>query len=156
VHLPDTKGLRDIHVLIDAHGTDVHVFTLLGHDLPPTGADPMLDDTAKTQFKVRLEALAGQIEDAEEAGDADRSERLHGERDALIRHLAAATGLGGRSRLLGPETERARKTVSARVRDTLNKIDRVHPELARHLRDSLQMGTTCSYRPRRPVTWTLK
>ena len=156
VHLPDTKGLRDLQVLIGAHGTDVHVFTLLGQDLPSMGADPMLDETAKTQFKVRLDALASRIEEAEEAGDADRSERLHGERDALIRHLTAATGLGGRSRLLGPETERARKTVSARVRDTLSKIDRVHPGLARHLRDSLQMGTTCSYRPGRPVTWTLK
>jgi tetratricopeptide (TPR) repeat protein len=153
--LPDAKGLRDLHLLIGAQGTDVHVFTLLGHDLPPTGADPVLDDTAKARYKTRLAVLAAEIENAEAAGDADRSDRLHLERDALIKELAAATGLGGRSRLLGHETERARKTVSARVRDALSKIDRVHPDLARHLRGGLQMGTVCTYRPDRPITWTL-
>ena len=55
---------------------------------------------------------------------------LRNERDALIRELAAAAGLGHRDRKLGDEAERARKTVSARVRDALSKIGPVHPELA--------------------------
>ena len=54
---------------------------------------------------------------------------------------------------LGDETERARKTVSARVRDAVAKLDRVHPELAAHLRDALQMGTVCCYRPAEPTSW---
>ena len=69
--------------------------------------------------------------------------------------IAAATGLGGRPRRLGDETERARKTVSARVRDALSKIDRVHPTLAAHLRGALQMGTMCSYAPAERSTWDL-
>jgi hypothetical protein len=64
--------------------------------------------------------------------------------------------VGGRSRRLGDHAERARKTVSARVRDALTKIDSVHPTLATHLRSTLQMGTVCSYTPLEPTHWTLK
>ena len=74
----------------------------------------------------------------------ERAETLRSERDALIREIAAAAGLGGRDRKLGDETERARKTVGARVRDAQSKIERVHPELAAHLRSALQMGTVSS------------
>ena len=70
--------------------------------------------------------------------------------------LTVAAGLGGRSRRLGDDTERARKTVSARVRDALSKIEHVHPELADHLRRALQMGTVCSYAPSQPTTWTVR
>jgi hypothetical protein len=43
--------------------------------------------------------------------------------------------------------------VSARVRDALSKIERLHPELATHLRGALRMGTVCSYTPAEPTTW---
>ena len=155
VQLPDSKGLDDIATLIGAHGTDVHVLILVGHRLARMGADPVLDEKAKAAYKARLAGLAGEIEDAEDAGSPGRAEALRSERDALIRELAAAAGLGRRDRRLGDEAERARKTVSARVRDALAKIGQVHPELADHLRRSLRMGTLCSYSPAEPVTWKL-
>jgi hypothetical protein len=155
VQLPDTKGLGDIAALIGARGADVHVLTLVGHQLARMGADPVLDEKAKAAYQARLAALAGDIEDAEDAGQPERTEALRSERDALIRELTTAAGLGGRDRKLGDETERARKTVSARVRDALAKVGQVHPELADHLRNSLRMGTLCSYAPADPVTWKL-
>ena len=155
VQLPDSKGLGDIAALIAAHGADVHVLTLVGHGLARMGADPVLDEKAKAAYKARLAGLAGEIEEAEDAGQPGRAEALQSERDALIRELAAAAGLGRRDRKLGDEAERARKTVSARVRDALAKIGQVHPELAGHLRSSLRMGTLCSYSPAEPVTWKL-
>ena len=97
----------------------------------------------------------GEIEEARELGHTARAGRLADERDALIRELAAATGFGGRDRRLGDEIERARKTVGARLRDSLTKIDRVHPLLATHLRESVRMGTTCSYTPATPTSWKL-
>ena len=153
VQLPDSKGLGDLAVLIDAHGADVHVLTLLGHKLARMGADPVLDERAKAAFKSRLDHLAQEIDDADAAGSPERAKTLQSERDALIHELAAAAGLGGRDRRLGDETERARKTVSARVRDALSKIERLHPELATHLRGALRMGTVCSYTPAEPTTW---
>ena len=153
--LPDSKGLGDIATLIEAHGADVHVLTLVGHRLARMGGDPVLDEKAKAAYKARLAGLAGEIEDAENAGRPGRAEALGAERDALVRELAAAAGLGRRDRKLGDEAERARKTVSARVRDALSKIGQAHPELADHLRSSLRMGTLCSYSPAEPVTWKL-
>jgi hypothetical protein len=156
VQVPDSKGLADIAALIGAHGADVHVLTLTGHRLARLGADPVLDERAKRAYQARLAGLAGDIEDAEDTGRPGRAEALRSERDALIRELAAAAGLGRRDRKLGDEAERARKTVSARVRDALAKIGPVHPELADHLRSSLRMGTLCSYSPAEPVTWTVR
>jgi hypothetical protein len=151
--LPDSKGLADIAILIGAHGADVHVLTLVGNKLARMGADPVLDERAKAAFKSRLEDLAREIDAADAAGSPERAEKLCSERDALIRHLAAAAGLGGRDRRLGDEAERARKTVSARVRDALSKIEPVHPELATHLRGALRMGTTCCYTAAGSTTW---
>ena len=94
--LPDTKGLADVAVLIGARGADVHVLTLVGSELPRTGADPVLDEQAKAAYKLRLDRLAGEIDAADAAGRAERAEELHAERAALIRELAAAAGLGGR------------------------------------------------------------
>jgi hypothetical protein len=153
VQLPDSKGLGDLAVLLGAHGADVHVLTLVGHKLARMGADPVLDEQAKAAFKSRLDHLAQEIEDADATGSVERARTLQSERDALIRELAAAAGLGGRDRRLGDETERARKTVSARVRDALSKIERLHPELATHLRGALRMGTVCSYTPAEPTMW---
>jgi hypothetical protein len=156
VRLPDSKGLADIAALIGARGADVHVLTLVGHDLARMGADPVLDQQAKAAYRARLAGLAADIEDAEAAGSDGRAEALRSEREALIHELAAAAGLGHRDRRLGDEAERARKTVSARVRDALAKIGQVHPELAGHLRGSLRMGTRCSYSPAEPTRWKWK
>jgi hypothetical protein len=158
-------GCASYHAAVDHHlgalaaslgdtaAADVHVLTLVGHHLARMGADPVLDQRAKRSYQERLACLAEDIEDAETAGRAGRAEVLRNERDALIRELAAAAGLGHRDRKLGDEAERARKTVSARVRDALSKIGPVHPELAVHLRGSLRLGTRCSYSPPVGVTW---
>jgi hypothetical protein len=159
VHLPDAKGLRDLATIIGAHGAEVHVRELVdpeaGAAIVGTGADPVLDERAKAQYRRRLDELADQIGEAEELGHSTRAGKLTDQRTALIRELAAATGFGGRDRRLGDETERARKTVGARLRDSLRRIDRVHPQAAAHLREAVRIGTSCSYQPVEPTTWRL-
>jgi hypothetical protein len=49
--------------------------------------------------------------------------------------------------------ERARKAVTMRIATAVRAIESVHPELARHLRNSVSTGRFCGYRPDRPVTW---
>ena len=158
-HLPDAKGLRDLARIIGARGTEVHVRELVDPDAAAavvgTGSDPVLDERAKAQYRRRLNELAGRIDEAEELGHSAFATELTDERTALIRELAAASGFGGRDRRLGDESERARKTVGARLRDSLRRINRVHPLLAAHLRAAVRVGTTCSYRPASPTTWRL-
>jgi hypothetical protein len=131
----------------------VHVFELLGVERPAAGADAVLDGPAKAAYRVRLADLDEEIAAADADRDLGRAARHRAERDFLVRELAAATGLGGRSRLLGDETERARKTVLARIRHVLARLDRVHPALAAHLAGSIRTGTRCAYLPAEPTTW---
>jgi hypothetical protein len=56
---------------------------------------------------------------------------------------------------LGDEAERARKAVTARIRDTLRRLDEAHPELAAHLRAAVSTGSTCLYQPAEPVHFRL-
>ena len=153
-HLPDAKGLRDIATLLAAPHQPIHVHTLLGHHVP-AGADPVLDHRAVAEFRARLADLRADIDEAEQWGDPHRAERARAEQDALTAQLRAAHGLGGRTRRLGDDTERARKTVTARIRDVLRRVERAHPDLADHLRGALHTGTHCSYTPDPPRHWRL-
>jgi hypothetical protein len=150
VRLPDTKGLRDLHVLVSRPGTAVSAVSLLDPEVVPAarlGGDAVLDDEAKRGYRKRLDQLDGEIDRAAELGDDARAARLDRERAALLDELRTAAGLAGRTRRLGDEAERARKTVTARIRDTLRKLDESHPGLAAHLRATVSTGAACVYRP---------
>jgi hypothetical protein len=108
----------------------------------PRPVDPILDQRARADIRKRLQQLDRAIAEAEESGDA-AAERRRDERDALLRELRVATGLGGRRRTLVDPVERARKAVSGRIRDSIEKIRVALPELASHLDDSITTGTFC-------------
>jgi hypothetical protein len=153
VRVPDSKGLHDLAVLLGSPGEEVHVRELLGIDEPATGADLVLDARARAEYRARLGELAEEVDDAEAANDLERAARARDERDFLIAELTAATGLGGRPRRLADETDRARKTVTARIRYTIGRLERVHPALAAHLARCVHTGVRCGYTPDRPVVW---
>jgi hypothetical protein len=162
IHFPDAKGLHDLHVLLARPGEPVAAVDLLnpaGGDLVRAarrlGGDPVLDDEAKARYKQRLTQLDDEIDRAALRDGKDTVATLTRERDALLEELRAAAGLAGRTRRLGDEAERARKTVTARIRDTLRKLDERHPELAAHLRETVSTGATCLYAPQHPVAWRL-
>ncbi|WP_030342622.1 ATP-binding protein [Streptomyces californicus] len=162
VHVPDAKGLRDLHSLLGLPGTDVPAVRLLapeGGELVlaagQLGGDPVLDDEAKRRYKQHLDRLDAAMDRAAARDDARQVEAYDRERQALLDELRTAAGLGGRARRLGDQTERARKTVTARIRDTLRKLDPLHPALAAHLRASVTTGTTCAYRPDPTPDWQL-
>lgn len=162
VHVPDAKGLRDLHSLLGLPGADVPAVRLLapeGGDLVVAagqfGGDPVLDEEAKRRYKEHLDRLDAEIDRAAARDDSQQVEKYGRERQALLDELRTAAGLGGRTRRLGDQTERARKTVTARIRDTLRKLDTLHPALAAHLKASVTTGTTCAYRPERSPDWRL-
>ncbi|UBU18133.1 ATP-binding protein [Nonomuraea gerenzanensis] len=160
VHLPDSKGLADLRILLARPGSDVPAVELLN---PPggqvviaargMGGDDVLDDEARTRYRRRLELLDEEIDRAVHLGQDHRAADLDAERQALLDELRAAAGLGGRPRRLGDEAERARKAVTNRIRNTLRQLDQRHPELAAHLRASVSTGSTCRYQPASEVSW---
>jgi hypothetical protein len=162
VPLRDAKGLRDLAILLATPGREVAATELVtgvadaaAAGLAALGADPVLDDQARAAYRARLTQLDDELAEADRHHDIERSARLATERDALIDELTSAAGLGGRPRRLGDVTERARTTVTARIRDAIGRIERVHPELGRHLRASIVTGARCSYRPAETVRWSI-
>lgn len=150
VRVPDSKGLRDLHVLLGSPGEPVPAVSLLAPEAVASarlGGDPVLDDEAKARYRQRLARLDDEID---RAFDDDRAAALDRERAALLEELRAAAGLAGRTRKLGDEAERARKAVTARIRDALRKLDARHPGLAAHLRETVSTGATCVYSGREP------
>jgi hypothetical protein len=161
-HLPEAKGLRDLHTLLSRPSQDVPAVLLLDPEggrlvvaAARMGGDEVLDEEAKSRYRRRLAQLDEEIDRAAELGDDRRAAEFDRERAALLDELRAAAGLGGRTRRLGDEAERARKTVTARIRDVLRKLDRAHPELAAHLRASVSTGSTCRYQPADKIAWHL-
>jgi hypothetical protein len=105
VHVPDAKGLHDLHALLGQPGTDIPAATLLTADAPAEaeaarslGGDAVLDETAKAQYKRRLDELDDEIDRAVNFDDHDRAAALDREREALLDELRRAAGLGGPDR----------------------------------------------------------
>ncbi|MFB4317595.1 AAA family ATPase [Actinomadura sp. 21ATH] len=161
VHLPDAKGMRDLHCLLGAPGRDVAAVRLLNpvdaavETAASMGADAVLDDEAKARYRRRLDLLDEAVDRAVELGRDAEAAEYDRERQALIGELRRAAGLAGRARRLGDAGERARKTVTARVRNALRRIEDRHPELGAHLRESVSTGAACRYAPDREIAWRL-
>jgi hypothetical protein len=108
VRLPDSKGLRDLAVLVTRPGERTHVSELAGATgLPKADLGPVADRRALAAYRERLRRIDAELdsfgEGSPEAGAARR------ERDALLAGLSAVAGLGGRARTTGSPAERMRK-----------------------------------------------
>jgi hypothetical protein len=155
-HLRDAKGLTDLRTLLGRPGTDVHVLELAGARHAERDSGTLLDLTARTAYRRRLAELDHDLATARADHDIGRTHHLDSQRTALLAELRRAAGLAGRPRPLGASTtERARKTVTSRLREAIHRIEAVLPELGAHLNRSVITGTTCRYEPPDKVTWKL-
>ncbi|HEX3716155.1 MAG TPA: AAA family ATPase [Trebonia sp.] len=160
VRIPHAKGLADLAAMLRQPGEPVHVSELVSAQAPDTevaarSGDEVLDARARREIRSRLDALAADRDEAAAVGDAVRAARAKAERDELIHALTLAVGRDGRPRILGDGLERARKSVTARIRNSIRRIGEEHPDLARHLDRAVDTGVWCVYRPEHPVQWTL-
>jgi hypothetical protein len=157
--LPDTKGLHDLALLVMRPGQPVPAVDLVEAAGGPVAASvggslgPVIDGTARRAYRARLADLDHELDDAEADADLGRAERIRAERDMLVNELAAAVGLGGRDRIAGDPTDRARKAVTMRIRAAIRTIDGHDPDLARHLTHAVRTGRLCVYEPESPVHW---
>ncbi|MEO6029628.1 MAG: alpha/beta hydrolase [Candidatus Binatia bacterium] len=133
-----------------ARGADLHAAAL-------GDAGPVLDAKAKLVYRSRLTDLREELADAERSHDPARAGAARTEIEFLARELSAAVGLGGRDRKSSSAAERARLTVTKRIKDALGRIRASHPALARHLDATIKTGSLCAYGldPADRVAWSL-
>jgi hypothetical protein len=157
--VPDSKGMRDLAVLLMRPGQVVPALELVeaagGAPAAAAGASlgPVLDDRARRAYRQRLVELEGDLYEAEADADLGRVEQLRAERSMVADELARALGLGGRARIAGDPAERARKAVTMRIRAAIDVIGRNDDVLARHLRNTVRTGRLCTYQPEDAVRW---
>ncbi|HUG85035.1 MAG TPA: hypothetical protein VMM13_10745, partial [Euzebya sp.] len=173
VHVRDSKGLHDLAVLLGRPHVEVAALDLAstpagdagsrsgrrGSSEAPGGSEgslgPVLDRQARAAYQARILELDGEIDDARSIADVARLEAAQDERDLLVSELASAYGLGGAPRRPGDPAERARTTVTSRIRYAIDRIEQAHPDLGRHLRNAVVTGRFCCYRPENPVVWEM-
>jgi len=145
----DVKGMHDLAALLGRPGADLPALELAGAALADGAADPVLDRAALAAYKRRLAELDDELDTAGAHSDLARRQRAADEREHLLAELRRATRPGAGSRRLGPSAaERARKAVTARIRDAIRRVGAVLPDLGAHLDRSVRTGTTCRYEPR--------
>jgi pimeloyl-ACP methyl ester carboxylesterase len=154
-HMKHARGLADLSVLLSRPGQELSAVQLMeGVDrVIGSTASPILDERARVEIQKRLQQLAGTIGEEEQSGNVVLAERARAERDALLHELRVATGLGGRRRKLADPAERARKAVSGRIRESIEKLRALLPELAQHLDGTITTGSFCAYSPAHPMHW---
>lgn len=165
--LHETKGLQYLARLLSEPGREFLALDLareadvasapgfgtdradFGNDQQLDGASPgpALDEHAKSEYRTRLHELQEELDEAEAWGDAERAERARTEMDFLARELGRAVGLGGRDRVSGSATERARLSVTRAIRLVMKRISAHNRALGNHLEASIHTGTYCAYRP---------
>ncbi len=149
-YLRDSKGLHDLAALLARPGADLLALDLAGgliSDRARTGqTEPVLDRTALIAYRQRLAELDDELNTAGIHADLARHQRASDEREQLLAELRRATRPDGSSRALGyTVAERARKAVTARIRDAIRRITDAHPDLGNHLDRTIRTGTTCRY-----------
>jgi hypothetical protein len=163
--LRDARGLAFVAFLLRHPNTPLHATEIVNlgansgesgtggaGDLPAVraglgDAGAVLDRQAKADYRRRLDELRAELEEARSFNDGGRVERAQQEFDALTQQLAGAVGLGGRDRRLSSAAERARVNVTRSIARALERIAESHPELARHLSQTIRTGTFCTYVP---------
>jgi hypothetical protein len=116
-------------------------------------ASPHLDARAKADYAGRIKELRAELAEAERFNDIGRAERFRNEMGVVADQLRAATGLGGINRRAASHAERARSTVSKRIRFAIRQLQKSSPALGDHLSKAIRTGYSCIYQPTETINW---
>lgn len=146
-----TVGMRHLAMLLAHPGRDIHAADLAAGPEPPIGsaasAQPLLDDSARRRYRLRLSELAAEIDEFEARNDVGQANRSRDERDWLLSELAAAAGLAGRTREFTGSDERARIAVGKAIRRAVDRVAQADPVIGKELQSTVSTGMRCRYQP---------
>ncbi|MFI6094453.1 hypothetical protein ACIA8G_02805 [Lentzea sp. NPDC051213] len=133
-------GMAHLAVLVANPGREIDAAELVAGAEALTEeitAQDQLDLEALRQYRNRLAELRGR-----ELSPAERTEH-----DWLAGEIAAATGLGGRTRTFSDSGERARIAVGKAIRRAVSALSSADPLIGDHVRERVRTGRRCSYSP---------
>lgn len=154
VRIRVSRGLKLMLVLLSNPGREFHVSDV---EMPGSVAlrvltdrgkgEPRLDAPAKASYRLKLQELREELDEARRFNDLARVSRIEEEIGFLARELARAVGLNGHDRQAYSDAERARSRVTQAIRSAIRNITAHDQVLGWHLAKSVQTGKFCCYRP---------
>lgn len=158
--VPTRRGLEHLHALLSRPGREIPAQVLAGGPQTVDQSDlgEVVDAKALSAYRHRLTEIEAELDRADAWADEVSGQRLAAERAALLAEVAAATGLGGRRRVVGSGAERARVTVRKAIAGAIEAVHAADPVVARHLSTYVRTGTRCCYEPdpEHLVSWRLR
>ena len=154
IHMRDAKGLHDIATMLREPGKQFHCTELM-KAAAQLEQVLVFDEKARRSYQKRIHELQEEIQSSEKMNDGELTSTLQKEYDDLIDHLKIAIGLKGKTRNAHDPVEKVRSAVTWRIRNVITKMEKNHPDLARHLGLAIKTGTFCSYNPEKKVDWVL-
>ena len=154
VRMRKSKGLDLMLMLLREPGREFHVVDLgrasdrnghCGELAQSTDGGPLLDGPAKQSYRLRLQDLREEREEAQRFNDLERVSRIEEEINFLARELARAIGLRGGDRKAFSDVERARVRVTQAIRSTIRKISKHDSVLGWYLEKTVKTGSFCCY-----------
>ncbi|QGY43071.1 hypothetical protein GM418_05170 [Maribellus comscasis] len=155
VLLKDNKGNHDIARLLAEPEKEFLCTELMETVLCNADGIEIIDRKAKLEYQKRILQLQAEIDEAEKGNNPTETIQLREEYENLIEHLSQTLGLAGKRRKTGNLSEKARSAVTWRIRSAINKIEKVHSPLSKHLSKSIKTGTFCSYKPENLIDWDI-
>lgn len=152
IQLVEVKGLHDIAKLLENPGKQFHCTELIGSGLS-VSKEFVFDDRAKKSYQRKLVELQEEIKWCEDNNDLVRTSTLQKEYDEIIDHLSSSLGIGGKTRRVHDPIDKARSAITWRIRNAIQKIEKEHPDLGKHLSLSIKTGIFCSYNPEKTIQW---
>ncbi|MFI6905089.1 hypothetical protein ACIBKY_27775 [Nonomuraea sp. NPDC050394] len=149
-HVDHSVGMGHLATLLANPGREVRAGDLVTGPAATeaVSTQPLLDEEAKRAYQQRLGQLQDDIDELESMNDLERATALRAEHDWLVTELAAAAGLGGRTRSFAGTDERARISVGKAIRRAIGRIAEADPVIGAELRATVQTGQRCVYQPR--------
>ncbi len=152
VLMTEIKGFYDLAKLLAHPEQQFHCAELMGSGLKMK-PELVFDEKAKRSYQKKILELQEEIQWSENNNDLQRTATLHKEYDDIVDHLTSSLGLKGKIRKSNDTLDKTRSAVTWRIRNAIQKIEKVHPMLAKHLATSVKTGILCSYVPEKPIRW---
>jgi tetratricopeptide (TPR) repeat protein len=143
------RGFGYLRQLVRRPGRPLAALDLAGAGtaVAESGLGDVIDRRALDAYRRRLGDLDRELAEAEQWSDIGRLEMLEAERDALLKEIAGATGLGGRPRTTGSSQERARVAVTKAITTAINRVAAIDESVGLHLHAAISTGAQCAYDP---------
>jgi hypothetical protein len=116
--------------------------------------DAKVDMTALQQIRKQVKVLKGELESYLANGEELAAKEAEDEIKKINKYLKESC-IKVRSGIFTSAGDKNRKSVSVAIARAIRSIEKVHPALAKHLKNSIKTGFSCCYTPEKETEWVL-